>query len=105
MFLKLLEDHSMNNKVIFTCSGNSLLETILSRGANYVYPASDCPCNERLKCVLNDLQASILNLIAKALNGALRDALGILEQMIASSNGKITPNGFKAAEEEIFYNC
>lgn len=69
--------------------------TIISRCELYEFKSiSSQVIIERLKYVLNDLKMTSdedsLKLIAKASNGALRDALGILEQMLASSDGRIT---------------
>jgi len=49
---------------------------------------------ERLKEVLKDQNVicdeDSLNLIVRNANGGLRDALGLLEQLIVSSDGNIT---------------
>lgn len=69
--------------------------TIVSRCEVYTFTSiSSDLIIQRLKFVLQDLQMTSdedsLKLVAKAANGALRDALGILEQLIVASDGVIT---------------
>lgn len=88
--------------IFFLCTTelHKIPPTIVSRCE--IYRFNSIPSQviiERLKYVLNDLKATSdedsLKLIAKASNGALRDALGILEQMIASTDGNITSESTK----------
>lgn len=99
--LKTLEEPP-NYCLFFLCTTelHKIPPTIVSRCE--IYRFNSIPSQviiERLKYVLNDLKATSdedsLKLIAKASNGALRDALGILEQMIASTDGNITSESTK----------
>lgn len=81
--------------ILCTTELHKIPVTVRSRCEEYVFhPISSVPMKARLKEVLNDQNAicdeDSLNLIVRNANGGLRDALGLLEQLIVSTNGNIT---------------
>lgn len=74
--------------------------TVRSRCEEYMFhPIAAGPMRIRLKEVLKDQNASCeedaLNLIIRNANGGLRDALGILEQLMVSTDNNITTEAAK----------
>lgn len=83
--------------ILCTTELHKIPVTVRSRCEEYVFhPIGPIPMKERLKEVLKDQNAvcdeDSLNLIVRNANGGLRDALGLLEQLIVSSDGNITSN-------------
>lgn len=81
--------------ILCTTELHKIPVTVRSRCEEYVFhPISTEPMRERLREVLKDQNATCeedaLNLIVRNANGGLRDALGLLEQLIVSSDGNIT---------------
>ena len=81
--------------ILCTTELHKIPVTVRSRCEEYVFhPISTEPMKERLREVLKDQDATCeedaLNLIVRNANGGLRDALGLLEQLIVSSDGAIT---------------
>ena len=81
--------------ILCTTELHKIPVTIRSRCEEYVFhPISAIPMKERLKEVLKDQNATCdddaLNLIVRNANGGLRDALGLTEQLIVSTDGHIT---------------
>lgn len=81
--------------ILCTTELHKIPVTVRSRCEEYVFhPISADPMRARLREVLKDQNATCeedaLNLIIRSANGGLRDALGLLEQLIVSSDGKIT---------------
>lgn len=96
VLLKPLEEPSPYcTFILCTTELHKIPVTIRSRCEEYVFhPIGTIPMKERLREVLKDQNASCdedaLNLIVRNANGGLRDALGLTEQLIVSSNGNIT---------------
>lgn len=81
--------------ILCTTELHKIPVTIRSRCEEYVFhPISATPMKERLQEVLRDQNATCdddaLNLIIRNANGGLRDALGLTEQLIVSTDGHIT---------------
>lgn len=81
--------------ILCTTELHKIPVTIRSRCETYTFhPISQVPMKERLREVLADQNASCdedaLNLIVRSANGGMRDALGILEQLMAGSGSTIT---------------
>ncbi|MCM1561624.1 MAG: DNA polymerase III subunit gamma/tau [Butyrivibrio sp.] len=81
--------------ILCTTELHKIPVTIRSRCEEYVFhPISAIPMKERLQEVLRDQNATCdddaLNLIVRNANGGLRDALGLTEQLIVSTDGHIT---------------
>ena len=81
--------------ILCTTELHKIPVTIRSRCEEYVFhPISAIPMKERLQEVLKDQNATCdddaLNLIVRNANGGLRDALGLTEQLIVSTDGHIT---------------
>ncbi len=86
--------------VLCTTELHKIPVTIRSRCEEYVFhPIAPGPMRERLKEVLKDQNAACeedaLNLIIRNASGGLRDALGILEQLLTSTDGNITTEAAK----------
>lgn len=86
--------------ILCTTELHKIPVTVRSRCEEYVFhPISAGPMKERLMEVLRDQGASCeedaLNLIIRSANGGLRDALGLTEQLIVSTDGKITVDAAK----------
>lgn len=86
--------------VLCTTELHKIPVTIRSRCEEYVFhPIAPGPMRERLKEVLKDQNATCeedaLNLIIRNANGGLRDALGILEQLLTSTDNNITTEAAK----------
>lgn len=86
--------------ILCTTELHKIPVTIRSRCEEYVFhPIASNPMRERLKDVLKDQNASCdedaLNLIIRNANGGLRDALGILEQLLISTDNNITTEAAK----------
>lgn len=86
--------------VLCTTELHKIPVTIRSRCEEYVFhPIAPGPMRERLKEVLKDQNATCeedaLNLIIRNANGGLRDALGILEQLLISTDNNITTEAAK----------
>lgn len=86
--------------VLCTTELHKIPVTIRSRCEEYVFhPIAPEPMRERLKEVLKDQNATCeddaLNLIIRNANGGLRDALGILEQLLTSTDNNITTEAAK----------
>ncbi len=86
--------------VLCTTELHKIPVTIRSRCEEYVFhPIAPEPMRERLKEVLKDQNAACeedaLNLIIRNASGGLRDALGILEQLLTSTDGNITTEAAK----------
>lgn len=86
--------------ILCTTELQKIPATILSRCERYTFTKiMPETIKERLKFVLNDLKADCeegaLNLIVRRADGALRDALSILEQLLACADGKITTENAK----------
>ena len=81
--------------ILCTTELHKIPVTVRSRCEEYVFhPISAGPMRERLREVLKDQNATCeedaLSLIIRNANGGLRDALGLLEQLIVSCDGAIT---------------
>ena len=81
--------------ILCTTELHKIPVTIRSRCEEYVFhPIGAIPMKERLQEVLKDQNATCdddaLNLIVRNANGGLRDALGLPEQLIVSTDGHIT---------------
>ena len=81
--------------ILCTTELHKIPVTIRSRCEEYVFhPIGSAPMKERLQEVLKDQNATCdddaLNLIVRNANGGLRDALGLTEQLIVSTDGHIT---------------
>lgn len=86
--------------VLCTTELHKIPVTIRSRCEEYVFhPIEPEDMRERLKEVLKDQNATCeedaLNLIIRNANGGLRDALGILEQLLTSTDNNITTEAAK----------
>lgn len=86
--------------ILCTTELHKIPVTIRSRCEEYVFhPISAIPMKERLQEVLRDQNADCdddaLNLIVRNANGGLRDALGLAEQLIVSTDGHITAEAAK----------
>lgn len=86
--------------VLCTTELHKIPVTIRSRCEEYVFhPIAPEPMRERLKEVLKEQNAvceeDALNLIIRNANGGLRDALGILEQLLTSTDNNITTEAAK----------
>lgn len=86
--------------ILCTTELHKIPVTVRSRCEEYVFhPIGSIPMKERLKEVLKDQNAvcdeDSLNLIVRNANGGLRDALGLLEQLIVSTDGNITADTAK----------
>lgn len=86
--------------VLCTTELHKIPVTIRSRCEEYVFhPIAPGPMRERLKEVLKEQNAvceeDALNLIIRNANGGLRDALGILEQLLTSTDNNITTEAAK----------
>ncbi len=86
--------------VLCTTELHKIPVTIRSRCEEYVFhPIAPEPMRERLKEVLKEQNAACeedaLNLIVRNANGGLRDALGILEQLLTSTDNSITAEAAK----------
>ena len=86
--------------VLCTTELHKIPVTIRSRCEEYVFhPIAPEPMRERLKEVLKEQNAvceeDALNLIIRNANGGLRDALGILEQLLTSTDNHITTEAAK----------
>lgn len=86
--------------ILCTTELHKIPVTIRSRCETYTFhPIAPAPMKERLKEVLADQNASCdedaLNLIIRSANGGMRDALGILEQLMAGSGSFITAEAAK----------
>lgn len=86
--------------ILCTTELHKIPVTIRSRCETYAFhPIAPAPMKERLKEVLSDQNASCdedaLNLIIRSANGGMRDALGILEQLMAGSGSFITAEAAK----------
>ena len=86
--------------ILCTTELHKIPVTIRSRCETYTFhPISPAPMKERLREVLADQKADCdedaLNLIIRSANGGMRDALGILEQLMAGSGSSITAEAAK----------
>ncbi len=86
--------------ILCTTELHKIPVTIRSRCETYTFhPISPAPMKERLREVLADQKADCdedaLNLIIRSANGGMRDALGILEQLMAGSGNSITAEAAK----------
>lgn len=94
--LKTLEEPPQDVVFILaTTEPHRLPATILSRCQRYDFKRiSRVGITERLEKICKDLnieyEKSALNILAQRADGALRDAISLLDQTIISSNGKIT---------------
>lgn len=101
VLLKPLEEPpSYCTFILCTTELHKIPVTVRSRCEEYVFhPIGSAPMKERLKEVLKDQNAvcdeDALRLIVRNANGGLRDALGLLEQLIVSTDGNITSDTAK----------
>ena len=104
VLLKPLEEPpSYCTFILCTTELHKIPVTIRSRCETYAFhPISPAPMKERLKEVLAEQNATCaedaLNLIVRNANGGMRDALGILEQLLAGSGNAIT---IEAAKKQL----
>lgn len=82
--------------ILATTEPNKILPTILSRCQRYDFTKlSDDEIRNRLKEVLKkeniEYNEEAVNLIISLSDGGMRDALSILDQVLAYSNGKLNP--------------
>ncbi len=101
VLLKPLEEPpSYCTFILCTTELHKIPVTIRSRCETYTFhPISPVPMKERLKEVLAEQNATCeedaLNLIVRNAKGGMRDALGILEQLMAGTDGAITAEAAK----------
>ena len=101
VLLKPLEEPpSYCTFILCTTELHKIPVTIRSRCETYTFhPISPVPMKERLKEVLTEQNATCeedaLNLIVRNANGGLRDALGILEQLMAGTGNAVTAEAAK----------
>ena len=94
--LKTLEEPPAHVKFIFaTTSADKLPETVQSRCQRFNFKEISIDVIEKqiaLICKKEDIEAedNVFHHIAKYARGGLRDALSVLDQIIAFANGKIT---------------
>lgn len=101
VLLKPLEEPpSYCTFILCTTELHKIPVTIRSRCETYTFhPIPPIPMKERIREVLEDQNATCdedaLNLIVRNANGGMRDALGILEQLMAGSGNAITVEAAK----------
>lgn len=101
VLLKPLEEPpSYCTFILCTTEVHKIPVTIRSRCEVYTFhPIAPEPMKERIREVLTDQHAvceeDALNLIVRNANGGMRDALGILEQLITSTDARITTDDAK----------